>query len=324
MKKQTVTLLAATLLFTSCKQAGEKQETSTTGVDYTKLVRENGTAFHKNFSAGAFDKNGLLVTEDIYVNSNNTIFAGRDNFVTRIKRYDGPFPGLKLSDRIVIVEGNIAAVHYLLQGEQKGKYGDLEPTGNKVEAMSAEFFTMDENGLMKDLLTITQLDKLKAQIKGEETITHHQDATLYPIDQNIPKELTSKISDLYLRYFNFRNWDALEDLLADDVIVNWNGKTTVGVTALMAAIKNRTTSFSNLSYQLDRSVAEGNRAAIGYTMHGKHDGTYTYKGTTYQPTQKEFEIREAQYIEVGTDGTIKSVIAVSNQDEFLKYINPDK
>ncbi|MCH5598891.1 nuclear transport factor 2 family protein [Niabella ginsengisoli] len=91
--------------------------------------QKNGAQFHINFSAGEFDKNGQLVTEDIYVNSNNAILVGRDNFVTRIKRYDGPFPGMHLTDRIVIVEDNIAAVHYILQGEQKGKYGDLDPTG---------------------------------------------------------------------------------------------------------------------------------------------------------------------------------------------------
>lgn len=196
--------------------------------EYTQLVRENGAAFHINFSAGDFDKNGLLVTEDIYVNSNNSILVGRDNFVTRIKRYDGPFPGMKLADRIVIVEDNIAAVHYLLQGKQNGKYGDLEPTGRNVKAMSAEFFVMDENGLMKDLLTITQLDKLKAQIKGEETVKEHQQVTLYPIDNSVPKETTAKTTDWYIRHFNFRNWEGLQKLFADNLKVNMNGEMLEG------------------------------------------------------------------------------------------------
>ncbi|KAA5536970.1 hypothetical protein F0919_04675 [Taibaiella lutea] len=295
-------------------------ETQNTTSDYTNLVRENGAAFHINFSAGDFDKNGLLVTEDIYVNSNNAILVGRDNFVTRIKRYDGPFPGMRLKDRIVIVEDNVAAVHYLLQGEQKGKYGDLAPTGNKVEAMSAEFFVMDENGLMKDLLTITQLDKLVAQIKGEETVEEHQQVTLYPIDESVPKEVTAKTTDWYIRHFNFRNWEGFKKLLAGDVKVNWNGKMINGADAFMGAIKSRVASFSNITYQVDRSVVEANRSSIGYTMHGKHDGIFNYKDKVYQPTQKDFEIREALHIEVAADGKIKSIIVISNQDEFLNVV----
>lgn len=321
--KKFFALIIAAIMFNGCKQANKNQTTmdnQSTKSDYTQLVRENGAAFHKNFSAGDFDKNGLLVTEDIYVNSNNAILVGRDNFVTRIKRYDGPFPGMKLTDRIVIVEDNIAAVHYLLQGEQNGKFGDLEPTGNKVEAMSAEFFVMDENGLMKDLLTITQLDKLVAQIKGEETIAEHQQVTLYPIDNSVPKATTAKTTDLYVRHFNFRNWGGLKGLLATDIKVNWNGEMMEGADAFMEALKSRVASFSNITYQVDRSVAEANRSSIGYTMHGKHDGVFTYKNNTYQPTQKDFEIREALHIEVAADGKIKSIIVISNEDEFLNVV----
>lgn len=322
--KKFVLLFSAFISFSPCFAQQESdnhgKQAQGSNAEYTELVRKNGATFHQNFSAGAFEQNGLLVTEDIYVNSNNTILVGRDNFVTRIKRYDGPFPGLQLKDRIVIVEDNIAAVHYLLQGEQNGKYGDLAPTGNKVEAMSAEYFVMDENGLMKDLLTITQLDHLKAQIKGEETIENHQEVVLYPIDHTVPQEVTENVTDLYLRHFNFRDWDALKSLLAEDVEVNWNGKMMEGADALMEAIKGRVSSFSNLTYQLDRSVQEGNRSSIAYTMNGTHDGVYTYKGKTYEPTQNDLRIREAQYLEVSKNGKIQAVIVVSNQDEFLNYI----
>src|ERR1700744_639141 len=78
---------------------------------YTEKVRSNASAFHRNFSSGSFEKNGPLVTENIYVNSNNAVVIGRENFVKRIRRYKTPFPGLQMKDRIILVEGNIAAVH---------------------------------------------------------------------------------------------------------------------------------------------------------------------------------------------------------------------
>lgn len=320
--KKLLFLLSTVLILGSCKQNNQDLSATTEKTDsaYTNLVRKNGAQFHINFSAGKFDENGKLVTEDIYVNSNNAILVGGDNFVKRIERYKGPFPGLKLTDRIVIVEDNVAAVHYILQGEQKGPYGDIPPSGNKVEAMSAEFFVMDENGLMKDLLTITQIDKLVAQSKGEEKLKEYQKVTLYPVDHSVPKAVSEKTTDMYLRHFNIRNLDALKGLLAADVKVNWNGEMLNGADAFMEKLKSRIASFSNITYQLDRSVTEGNRSSIGYTMIGKHDGAYTYKNTTYQPTQKDFQIREAIHFEIGADGKIKSMIVISNQDEFLPIV----
>ena len=186
--------------------------------------------------------------------------------------------------------------------------------------MSAEFFVMDENGLMKDLLTITQLDKLVAQIKGEETIKEHRQVTLCAIDNSVPKDVTAKATDLYIRHFNFRNWEGLKNLLANDVNVNWNGTIIDGIAAFLKEVKNRVAAFSNITYQLDRSVTEANRSAIGYTMHGNHDGVFAYKNHTYQPTQKAFAIREAQHIDVGADGKMKSIVIISNQDEFLSVV----
>jgi hypothetical protein len=49
--------------------SGYSQDTK----EFMEKVRTNASTFHKNFSAGTFEKNGPLVTENIYVNSNNAI-----------------------------------------------------------------------------------------------------------------------------------------------------------------------------------------------------------------------------------------------------------
>jgi predicted ester cyclase len=143
-----------------------------------RKIRINASTFHKNFSAGEFEKNGPLVTENIYVNSNNTILIGRKNFVRRIERYKIPFPGLQMKDRIVLVDGNMASVHYILQGNQSGPFGKIPAAGNKVEGMSAEFFVMNNDAIMTNLLTITQLDKLEEQSRGDKKIENFQNGCL--------------------------------------------------------------------------------------------------------------------------------------------------
>lgn len=327
MKLNFIWMIAVVTCIVSCKQSEEKNETAielspTTAADsaYDALVRKNSSQFHKNFSAGRFEDNGPLTTEDIYVNSNGVIVVGRDKFVGRLSRYEKPFPGLAVNDRIMIVDGNIVAFHYLMQATHLGKFGDLEATGNKVEAMSSEFFTMDENGLMKDLITISQVDKFLETASGEIKIKEHQEVTLYPIDHSVPKAVTEKAADKYLRYFNYRDWEALKGLLSDDVKANWNSDHVSGKDAVIAKIKERLTPFSDLTYQLDRSAEEGNRAAIGYTILGTHTGMFKYKGKAYPASGRPVQTREVQHLEVTAEGKIKSIIMMSDQGAFLKDI----
>lgn len=62
--------------------------------------------FRKNFNSHDFDKYGPPVAQDIHVHSNGTELRGRDAFVARIKRYQVPFPDLKINDLMTIVGGN--------------------------------------------------------------------------------------------------------------------------------------------------------------------------------------------------------------------------
>ena len=290
--------------------------------DFTEKVRINASTFHKNFSTGSFEKNGPLVTENIYVNSNNAVLIGRENFVNRIKRYNGPFPGLQLRDRIVLIDGNVAAVHYILQGVQKGTFGSIPASGNKVEAMSAEFFQMDNNALMKNLLTITQLDKLEAECKGEVKIDNYQEVTLLPISAKSDafKMMIKDIMDEYMGAFNARKWDELGAMIDDNVTVNWNGETGGGKSALMQQLKKYLLAFPDLTLQPDRNVADGDRGAIAYTMQGKQAAALSLNGTTLPAVGKTIMVREAEYFQFNNEGKITSVIAVSNSNDFITQL----
>src|SRR5262249_4334246 len=111
--------------------------------------------FHKNFSARQCEKNGSLVTEDFDVDSDNVKSVVRDNFAKRIERYNIPFHGMQLRDHVIIVDGNGAAVNYVLQGGHKGLFGKIPPTGHRIEAMSGEVFELNLAVLMHGLTTIT-------------------------------------------------------------------------------------------------------------------------------------------------------------------------
>jgi predicted ester cyclase len=314
--KSSLSALFVTLAITGyCQESNSMKE-------FTEKVRVNASTFHKNFSTASFEKNGPLVSENIYVNSNNAVLIGRENFVNRIKRYSGPFPGLQLKDRIALIDGNVAAVHYILQGEQKGTFGTLPASGNKVEAMSAEFFEMDKNALMKNLLTITQLDKLEAESKGDVKIEQFQEVNLLPISQK-SYEFKIKVKDImdeYIGAFNARKWDELEAMIDDNVNINWNGEMGSGKATLMQDLKKYLGAFADLTFQPDRNVADGDRGAIAYTMQGKQTANLMLNGKTIPPAGKLIMVREAQYFQFNADGKIISVIAVSNSNDFMTQL----
>jgi predicted ester cyclase len=290
--------------------------------DLRKKIRANASTFHKNFSTGAFEKNGALVSENIYVNSNNTIVIGRENFVKRIERYKIPFPGLQMKDRIVLVERNIAAVHYILQGHQNGPYSKIPASGNKVEAMSAEFFVMNNDAVMTNLLTITQLDKLEAQSKGNEQITDFQPVSLLTVknDGNLPGQVIKQAIEDYLGYFNARKWDHLAGMTADNVTINWNGNLKSGKQALLSELQSRLAGIPDLTYQIDRNVVEGDRAGIAYTMIGRQTSALNINGIVLAPGENTVAVREGQFFQFDDEGKIIDVITVSNANDFIKRI----
>jgi predicted ester cyclase len=137
--------------------------------EYVAKIRLVASTFHKNFSAGEFDKNGPLVAEDIRINSNGAMLTGRDAFVQRIKRYKVPFPNLLIKDEYVLAEGNRAAVEYIMEGSQTGPFTlpdgtILQPSGKAVKVRGIEFMKFNQEGLLDDLITISNADDFVKQL----------------------------------------------------------------------------------------------------------------------------------------------------------------
>jgi len=139
---------------------------------YEKLVYDNVIQFHKNFDDHEWNKNGALVADNLVVNSNGTEFHGRDEFVTRITRFVVPFPDVKITDLDTVVDGNKAAIRFVITGTQTGDLstptGVLHPTDRKIKVVGIEYFTFDEEGKLIDLLTVEDLAGMMRQL----TIPH--------------------------------------------------------------------------------------------------------------------------------------------------------
>jgi len=313
-------LLKFLLLLTALTAvAGVRAQNADTA--YTEKVRTNASTFHKNFSSGEFEKNGPLVNVKIYVNSNTSIVIGRENFVTRIKRFHIPFPRLALRDRIILVDGNQVGLLYIMQATQDGPYGPIKATGRKINVYAAEFFIMDDEALMKELLTITQLDQLVRQIKGDETVAGYEPVTLLPIAASTPerKKILKANIESYVQDFNTRDWAAFDGLLADNVQVNWNGKISTGKQAVKDGLNNYTTLLPDLTFHVERNIVEGDRGALAYTMIGTHTDTSKMLPNG-QAATKRIEAKEGVHLQFDPAGKIIAITTVSNSDELKSQL----
>jgi Predicted ester cyclase len=290
---------------------------------HSRLMHIRAGKFHANFSTGDFDKNGPLVAKDIQVDSNNVKFVGREKFVQRIKRYSIPFPGLQLKDRIVVVDGNKAAVHYILQGYHKGPYGNIPATGNKIEAMSGEVFEFNDQGLMSKLTTITKLDDVTAEVKGTKKIEAFQDVDLLPTrreDSAYEAKLRITAATFH-KNFSAGDFDKNGPLVATNIHVNSNGTMLVGRDSFVNRIKRYKAAFPNLTIDDEYVLVEGNRAAVEYWMQGNQTGPYTLPdGRVLPPTGKKIKVRGIEFMRFNQAGLLDNLITISNGDDFVKQL----
>jgi hypothetical protein len=175
--RKMVTSAVAAMLFAGiifARSSSSKALPNSTGREYSEYERrvlKNASQFHKNFDARKFEDNGELVAENLHVLSNGTEINGRAAFVSRIGRFVVPFPDVQITDLSIIVDGNKAAIRFVITGTQKGDLqtpdGVLAATNRSIKVDGAEFFTFDEAGKLTDLVTIENLAQLMEQLKGK-------------------------------------------------------------------------------------------------------------------------------------------------------------
>jgi len=283
--------------------------------EYTEKVRNNASTFHQNFSTGDFEKNGELVNEKIYVNSNNAIVIGRHNFIERIKRFNTPFPTLQLKDRIIIVDENQVGLLYIMQGTQDGPYGNIPASGNKINVYAAEFFTMDDDAKMKELLTITQLDQLMKQITGADQVASYENVTLLPIkktDADFKRTIKNNL-DFYVQNFNSRDWLNLKKMFLPDAPIIVNGTVFKGADPLIDQLKNLVSEVPDMTYLLIRNVAEGDRGSIAYEVHGTIN-----QGTTLN--KKLVDVKQGIHFQFTPEGKISNAVIIFNSNDFQSQL----
>jgi len=136
---------------------------------YISTVRKNFYTFHENLCRANYSGNGLLVAEDVHWNYDGSLIIGRDDWVTALTTVvNGSLRGLYIPDLYQVVDGNVGAVLYRLQGNQSGPFAGLPlMPGAHFHAAGAELAVFNSEALLYDLISIEPVGQIVQQMSGK-------------------------------------------------------------------------------------------------------------------------------------------------------------
>ena len=229
---------------------------------------------------------------------------------------------MQLKDKLIIVDGHKAAVHYILQAEHKGTFGDIPATGNKIQVMSSDMFEFDDQGLVSKLTTITKLDDLKAQVKGGQQTATFDD--VQPLNNeekgdDYVRQLRETAAQFH-KNFNAGEVKKNAELFAPTFQVN--GQVISDFESFFAGVKQLQAFLPDMQIKDHHRLVEGHRAAVQYTTYGTHKGDFNAPdGSVIKASGKQIAVKGLEFMTFNNEGLLEELIIISNQDDLLAQLS---
>jgi predicted ester cyclase len=294
---------------------------------YEQDVRKNLGTFHINLSHGNYSANGPLCSPSIHWNVNGLLLISRASFVTRLTGFNTTFHGLQVPDVYHIVDGNVGAVLYHLQGPQTGNFEGIAVSGRSINVLGGELMVFDKNALLWDLISVEEISLAERQLLGEAaTPTSANNLTGLLVDnpQTSP-EFRSRsrrvIASIHENY-NAGNNAENSKLVAKDVQINADWVISSGPDAFLDFVGMWSDSFPELVYHDDHVIADGHLGALEFVWEGAQTGNYkALNGTVLPPSGKVVRVRGFIFFEFENDGLITKVTGVHNEGSIEDQLN---
>ena len=150
-----ITILALTLVFSSCKEKTEQES------EYDKMV-EFGEKYTKAWNSKKPENMASFyaASGSLTVNS-GTPAVGRDQLVAVAKSYMEAFPDMKLTMDSLVSDSKTYRYHWTFIGTNTGGEG----TGNKVVFSGFERWTMNKEGLVQKSIGTYDAEDYNKQLK---------------------------------------------------------------------------------------------------------------------------------------------------------------
>lgn len=275
-----------------------------------------------------------MVAEDVHWNFDGNLIISRKEWTNALTTVvNGSFQGLYIPDFFQLVDGNICATLYDLQGNQTGPFlGQPVTPGAHFKVRGAELGVFDSEVLLSELFTIQPLGKIKAQMAGQEEVPPPTPRGSQPV----PNPQTSAEYRALLRqnmasmHKNVNAGNATSNglLAAEDVTVDNNGDVTTGRDAfmdIMAARNQGLGAFPQKQFHDEYVLADGRLGAIEYIWHGRQKTEYMDRAAD----DTMVRVRGMLFFEFNKEGLVEKVVSVHDEavigyqlEETVRYLYP--
>jgi predicted ester cyclase len=292
--------------------------------EYTEKVANHSASFHPNFSKNTpegIQANGRLVTPDIDLYFGGPPGLGRAAFIQALA-FD-PSGGLRAQflDRLIIVDGNIAAI--LSASRLTSNSSQL-----LLQTTLAETMIFDKNALLSRIVSINEGGLAAAQAAGQVAPPPLEPIIRNPI-ANTSAGFTFKIKEKAAQFninFNQKNTSANGLLATENVTVVSDGRNSTGRASLVNLFTRYNTSVPDLLLHDEFVIAQGNWAATEYIFQGTRNGTFTMvNGTKIAPNGAQYRARGMRFMRFNDDGLVDLFWQAADNDIFvnpLDLLNP--
>jgi predicted ester cyclase len=284
---------------------------------YVSRVRTTLAAFHPHLSKGEYAANGPMVSLGMQWNVNGQLLVSRQSFVSHLTGFNTTFHGLQAPDVYHIVDGNVGAILYHLQGTQSGPVGDIPLTGKRVELMGGELMVFDQDALLDSLITIEELGRLGQQLTGVLNVTGDFPVVKFVENASSSAEFQENLRQIMAslhKNVNQMNNTKNACLAHPDVQINTNYADSRGRDAFVNLFTIGTDAFPNLVYHDDYILVDGHQGAIEYVWEGSQESPYTgLDGKVWSPSGKPVRVRGMLFFEFDDDALITKVTNVFDE-----------
>jgi predicted ester cyclase len=282
---------------------------------YESKVRHALSTFHINLSHGKYAANRPFVSFDNEWNRNGVLQLGGDNFVTTLATFNDSFRGLQVPDRYHLVDGNVGAVLYYLQGPQTGPFAGIPKSGRLINIIGGELMQFNIEAKVSYLISIEELGIAVEQLSGGQEATPTA-VSLFKNPQTIPEfrqQLRDNMASLY-RNFNTGSYSLITDLATPDVVVQADQDKGQGLDAFMAIFSADLKSFPDKIFHTDFILADGHLGATESVWEGTQTETYTTtNGSILEPTNQAVRVRCMLFLEFNDQALITSATVVHDE-----------
>ena len=251
--------------------------------DYVARLRLRLNSFHENLSRGKISENAMMVAHDSFWNYEGTHLINNTEWGKALRGVvEGSFKGVYIPDYYELVDGNLCATLWKLQGNQTGPFlGQPATPGAKFQIWGSELWVFDKDLLVNELYTVSETGRLRDQLAGKEPVPSPVPNGTQPIpagqSSNRYKDKTRAAMASLHRNANAGDIAANEPLATEDIEVVANGVTRMGRKAfaeIAAAINQGQGAITAKQFHDNYILADGNQGMIEYSWHGYQTGIY--------------------------------------------------